>query len=880
MRPQFKAQTLVQTKHTRCASPGMYRSRGLLALSVLLILTLGSIPAWAQVTLSPGDILVVDANAFGGTGGVIKVNPSTGGQTPVACNLNVTTGCLIVGTPGFLSEPVGIVIESSGNIVVTDRISGVIRINPATGAQSLLASGTPLIDPFGLAVAPSGLLYITDTGCTTHNCTTSTGNAKVYSVNPLTGTVTLVSSGQLLGSPFGIEVESSGTLVVTDATSSSVPFNGAGGIIRVNPALPPTTNQTVVSIGHAGTDGCPFGVTVDPTTGEIYNSIFDSTVFPPYGCSPGAIYGANPVTGANSPVSPQSLIAWRAPFGMAVDSDSTVLIVDEAYKAVYRMNPSTGVTPGPISQNGFFVNPTDTAVVLPSKVTGKLLVTKTDGETTVTAGDNLTHTYTITVSNPNPVPALGVVVMDTWPSGFNRASLSCTPSSGLSTGNGDFSCSLGTLGASASATVTASYTVPSSTPAGPQTNTATATSTNTNSGTASKTTNVATRVNLTVTKDDGVTTVTAGNGVIYTYTITVQNNGPSDAANVTLNDIWPGGFIRTSLSCTPTSGTSTGNGNFACSLGTLTSGTVTKVYASYTVPRSTPAGQQTNTVSVTSSTSGGNTATASDTDTVNSPPPSADLSITKTGPSSVNTGASFAYTLTVGNAGPDTAMSVKVSDTLPAGVTFVSASGSGWTCSQSGGVVTCTEGSQAAGVTTTITINVAAPSQAGTITNTATASSNTADQNVSNNQSSATTTVVQPPPPAKWTGAGKMAVNNGYAEFGFNVRRRPDGTVRGQLEFENEVTKLDAHSISINTLTVTGQTATFTGTVYERVRGGPTMGPYNFTVTVQDNDQPPGPDTFRIQISDPSNTNESGNVVRGRIEQQTWDSRDDRDDRD
>jgi hypothetical protein len=148
----------------------------------------------------------------------------------------------------------------------------------------------------------------------------------------------------------------------------------------------------------------------------------------------------------------------------------------------------------------------------------------------------------------------------------------------------------------------------------------------------------------------------------------------------------------------------------------------------------------------------------------------------------------------------------------------------------------------------------------------------------SQNQSSATTTVVQPPPPAKWTGAGKIRVNGGYAEFAFNVRRRPDGTVQGQLEFENEVTKLDVHSISINTLTVTGQTATFTGTVYERVHNGPTKGPYNFSVTVQDNDQPPGPDTFRIQISDPYNTNEGGTVVRGRIEQQTWDSRDDRDD--
>jgi uncharacterized repeat protein (TIGR01451 family) len=65
---------------------------------------------------------------------------------------------------------------------------------------------------------------------------------------------------------------------------------------------------------------------------------------------------------------------------------------------------------------------------------------------------------------------------------------------------------------------------------------------------------------LSVMKTDGVTTVNAGDGLTHTYTITVTNSGPSQATNVMLVDSWPSGFNRTSLSCTPTSGTSTGNG--------------------------------------------------------------------------------------------------------------------------------------------------------------------------------------------------------------------------------------------------------------------------------------------------------------------------------
>src|SRR2546426_12156373 len=69
---------------------------------------------------------------------------------------------------------------------------------------------------------------------------------------------------------------------------------------------------------------------------------------------------------------------------------------------------------------------------------------------------------------------------------------------------------------------------------------------------------------------------------------------------------------------------------------------------------------------------------------------SADLSITKTdNPDPVNAGATLTYTVTVTNSGPSTAANVQVTDNLPAGGTFQNASGTGWTCVQAGGGVTC-----------------------------------------------------------------------------------------------------------------------------------------------------------------------------------------------
>src|SRR5262249_41746340 len=115
----------------------------------------------------------------------------------------------------------------------------------------------------------------------------------------------------------------------------------------------------------------------------------------------------------------------------------------------------------------------------------------------------------------------------------------------------------------------------------------------------------------------------------------------------------------------------------------------------------------------------------------------------KTGPASVVAGSSVSYSLVVANAGPSDAASLTVTDTLPAGVTFGSASGTGWSCSNSGNVsVTCTRPTLATGATApTITVVVTAPAQAASLTNTAAVASTTADPNAANNTSSVTTSV-------------------------------------------------------------------------------------------------------------------------------------------
>jgi MSHA biogenesis protein MshQ len=128
---------------------------------------------------------------------------------------------------------------------------------------------------------------------------------------------------------------------------------------------------------------------------------------------------------------------------------------------------------------------------------------------------------------------------------------------------------------------------------------------------------------------------------------------------------------------------------------------------------------------------------------------SADLALAMTRTGDLRVGSTAYYTLTVTNNGSDIETGpVTVVDTLPAGLKLVSASGSGWTCSNAAGnggttLVTCTRaGTLAAGTRATpLTITVT-PNATGTYTNSATVSGMTGDGITGNNTATNTASSV------------------------------------------------------------------------------------------------------------------------------------------
>jgi uncharacterized repeat protein (TIGR01451 family) len=128
----------------------------------------------------------------------------------------------------------------------------------------------------------------------------------------------------------------------------------------------------------------------------------------------------------------------------------------------------------------------------------------------------------------------------------------------------------------------------------------------------------------------------------------------------------------------------------------------------------------------------------------------ADLAISKgDNPDPVSVGTALTYTIGVQNLGPDSANKVTVTDQLPKGVDFVSATPSAGKCARKGKNVTCDLGALAAAAVNyspppTITL-VVIPRRAGVISNTATVKGDLKDPVAANNKATATTTVTGPP---------------------------------------------------------------------------------------------------------------------------------------
>jgi sugar lactone lactonase YvrE len=190
---------------------------------------------------SSGDALVTATQRS-----VFRVDAASGDRTILSGCLDTACSSVIGGGPEFIG-PRGIAVDSSGDILVSDRTLGsVLRVDPTSGDRTVVSgcidepcsskvgSGVAFESPYDVVVEADGSILVTE-----FTSFDGTELSALFRVNPNNGVRTILSgckqlgcmsvagTGALFSIPAGLALDASGEILVTDY--------GLGAVFRVDP---------------------------------------------------------------------------------------------------------------------------------------------------------------------------------------------------------------------------------------------------------------------------------------------------------------------------------------------------------------------------------------------------------------------------------------------------------------------------------------------------------------------------------------------------------------------------------------------------------------------------------------------------------------------
>jgi sugar lactone lactonase YvrE len=194
-------------------------------------------------------IYAIGQLSVGAKQAVVSIDPATGAQTAVSSGGNFTG----------LS---GIALEADGSILVSQSTM-VIRVNPSTGLQTVLSTGGRMTSARGMAVGPNGQIFVTATitgfatGVLPLNRTSASG---VVRIDPVTGVQTVVAYGddynlltnsKKMYSASDVTLDQTGNIFVLDKRFRGSNLEDETRLIKVDPT---TGAQTMLTNSLKGVD--------------------------------------------------------------------------------------------------------------------------------------------------------------------------------------------------------------------------------------------------------------------------------------------------------------------------------------------------------------------------------------------------------------------------------------------------------------------------------------------------------------------------------------------------------------------------------------------------------------------------------------------------
>ncbi len=300
-------------------------------------------------------------------------NPPVWVVTTIAGTAGVAGSADGSGTNASFSNPQGIAVDSSGNLYVADYGNNTVRKISPDGAVSTLA-GTAGISgstdangasasfsgPYGITVNTSGVVYVTDSNNNTIRKITPSGD--VTTIAGTAGTSGTTNSPALFNYPAGIAVDSAGNLYVADEYNALIRKITPLGVVSTfaggnGSELRPVGSWYVEyadGIGTLAGFSLPEQIAADQS-GNLYVADFENDAIRKITSTASVTTFAGSIGVAGSKDGTGITANFYQPTGVAVDTNGNLFIVDQYNFTIREISTTGQVTTiaGQVGQNGY-----------------------------------------------------------------------------------------------------------------------------------------------------------------------------------------------------------------------------------------------------------------------------------------------------------------------------------------------------------------------------------------------------------------------------------------------------------------------------------------------------------------------------------------------
>jgi uncharacterized repeat protein (TIGR01451 family) len=554
-------------------------------------------------TVTVIDTLPVGVTGASGSGTGWSCGAPTGGTITCTNTATMSSGGSLQTLTISMTAPV------NGGSVTNSATVSVAGSNDPTTANNTASVNTNVAAQADLSISKSGPNGVTAgqnivyTIVVTNNGPSASTGVSV--ADPTPPGLTFVSNAGACTTPFPCNLGSltsgqSATITATYSTPGTLSGNvtNTATVSSTGTPDPNNANDSASKVTNVGAQADLSVIKTGTTSANPGQNVVYTVVVSNGGPSPAAnvvVSDPTPVgvafvsnTGACTTVYPCSLGTLNSGQSATITSTYTI---PGSYSSPQVNNTATvsSSTNDPNASN----NASTAVTTVNLAAQADLSITKS-GPGSISLGQNIV--YTIVVTNAGPLVATGVVVTDPTPAGLTFVSNSgaCTNA---------FPCSLGTLNAGQSATITSTYNVPLTYPGTTISNTASCSTTATELNFANNSSTAVTNIAAAAGTDLAITKyapANASSGGHVDFEIDVFNNGPGQADNVSVADPTPAGltFVANTGVCTTP---------FPCALGSIPAGGLRTIFTRYLVTAS-PGSTVTNIATVSTTTTDTNNA--------------------------------------------------------------------------------------------------------------------------------------------------------------------------------------------------------------------------------------------------------------------------------